>query len=246
MNELKLEDFLNIDIGKGKVIQENDTSSKEESGHQSNNINDKRYTIFCAVWHGDIKLKILKFYDNYRIILTKDDTFLESHVFRNSVGVVERTASLAKQIITGAYDKKETDRERVQKIIRQRGLTSYMNNTKWNKLLYALENEVPFVPPYEFKTLFESKEEWNFSKWKNWEQWEINYPGSFDDEFFPLDKMYVIEWIVLFPRICKNIGGLLVNIPKTTDETGEIQAVLSKYHIPYEMKGGYFVVYGYR
>lgn len=42
-------------------------------------------------------------------------------------------------------------REEVQAEIQQRGLTSYMNNTKWMELQAAIENELPFSPPYDRK-----------------------------------------------------------------------------------------------
>ncbi|MBD5088161.1 MAG: hypothetical protein HDT30_05020 [Clostridiales bacterium] len=43
------------------------------------------------------------------------------------------------------------------KFVKQRNLCSYMNDTKWNELRYAMLNKMPFPPPYIIKTLFESE-----------------------------------------------------------------------------------------
>lgn len=34
------------------------------------------------------------------------------------------------------------------KIVKQRNLCSYMNDTKWNELRYAMLNKMPFPSPY--------------------------------------------------------------------------------------------------
>lgn len=237
---LKPEDFSNIDIGKGiRFEQINNIENSSRS-------NRDKCTLFCAVWHGGIKLEVLDFYGDYRIVLTKEDTFLESHIFHDSDGVINRVSHLVEQIKAGAFDRKKTTRERIQKIIESKGLTSYMNNTKWKEFLHAMENELPFVPPYEFKTLFE-EEDWQiFRKCDGWKDWDIDYAGDFDDEAFPRNQCYVLEWVILFPRLCKNLGGSLVRIPEIVDETEELQEVLEKYHIPYEINNGYFIVYGYQ
>ena len=46
-------------------------------------------------------------------------------------------------------------KEKVQRIVSERGLYSCMNDTKWDKLRDAMRHEMPFQPPYIVKFLFD-------------------------------------------------------------------------------------------
>ena len=43
-------------------------------------------------------------------------------------------------------------------IVQRRGLTSCMNNTKWREFREAMEYEMPFKPPYIYKTLLRKRQ----------------------------------------------------------------------------------------
>ena len=44
-------------------------------------------------------------------------------------------------------------KNKVYRIIEKSNLCSYMNNTKWDELITAVRNEMPFPPPFEIKYL---------------------------------------------------------------------------------------------
>ena len=127
-------------------------------------------------------------------------------------------------------------------IVQQRNLCGYMNDTKWNELICAMLNDMPFPPPYIIKTLFESecKAEAKFQKdayyMGDW------YEGFTYGEYF--NGGFAIEWIKVRPRILKHRGKLID--PELIDESAEFEAVLKKYNIPYEKQNDIYCIYGYK
>ena len=132
-------------------------------------------------------------------------------------------------------------KKKVLQIINERGLSSYMNNTKWNNFIKACSNEIPFPPPYTIKYLTEKNLESD-----TLEKEDVYFIGSWQgDENFPSEDYYFnIEWIKVRPRVLKHIG-LLVK-PELIDETKEFEEILHKYNIPYEKEGEIYCIYGYR
>ena len=130
------------------------------------------------------------------------------------------------------------EKEKVLRWISEKGLTSYMNDTKWLELQTAMNEEMPFPPPYILKSLFEDKSLLEFGT-------EVSYHGGWDDEAFLWGDFYKIEWIKIRPRYLLHQGRLIS--PKLMDATDELISVLKKYSIPYEEDDdGAFIIFGYK
>lgn len=145
------------------------------------------------------------------------------------------------EIESGKYKNKKSLREIIMDIVQQRGLTSCMNNTKWQEFREAMECEMPFPPPYIYKTLFEEedREYFNFSK-------DVSYTDSYDIESFADYNYKIIEWVKVRPRYYEEKGGYLVKQRILHDAEPEFIQILNKYSIPYEVENGTYIIYGYR
>lgn len=128
----------------------------------------------------------------------------------------------------------------VSKIVENRNLCSYMNNTKWNELIYAVRTQMPFPPPYDMKFLTEETHI-NTGIHNN----DSFYWGDWTGENFPAQDFYCnIEWMKIRPRYLKHQGRLIP--PLMIDATSEFEEILAKYQIPYEKENGLYTIYGYR
>ena len=134
-------------------------------------------------------------------------------------------------------------KEKVKKIIEQRKLCSYMNDTKWNELRNAMMNEMPFQTPYIVKFLFDEKcyEE---SEFRNdlFHTADWYYSLSIEGQLF--NASFAIEWIKVRPGYLKKTGKLTE--PQVISAETEFVAILKKYNIPFEEDNGIYCIYGYR
>lgn len=152
-----------------------------------------------------------------------------------------------KDISNGRYKTKKTEREQILDIITERHLTSYMNNTKWREFRTAMLEEMPFVPPYDYKTLFDDSDYIS----KDYVQHLITNEGpssfcSFDAESFNFLNYKAIEWVKIRPRFFTQKGGQLVKKEIWYDSKKEFVEILIKYNIPNELKNGVYTIYGYK
>lgn len=136
----------------------------------------------------------------------------------------------------------ENFKKQALSIVQQRNLCSYMNDTKWNELRWAMLNDMPFPPPYIMKTLFETEcyEEKNFQE-------DTYFNGDWYDGFAYSESFkgnFSIEWIKVRPRMLKHRGRLIA--PEVIDESAEFEDVLRKYNIPYEKQNDVYCIYGYK
>lgn len=128
----------------------------------------------------------------------------------------------------------------VVKIIEKRNLCSYMNNTKWNELIYAIRTQMPFLPPFDIKYLTEESHIDADIQRK-----DVFHCGDWNGENFPhQDSLCNIEWVKIRPRYLKYQGRLIQ--PAVIDATSEFEGILAKYQIPYEEENGLYTIYGYR
>lgn len=230
-NNLCFDDFKNVDLGKGKFI-ENNKLDKE------NFFKD----IMIAVWPGGVSLKLLMFSGKYyRIIVYKDDSSFESFQLYGSENVLSYVQKLAKNINDGKYDTKKTDKEKAQKIINHRQLTSYMNNTKWNVLLDIVKNRLSFPPAFIYKTLFDMPD----SEYLKTLTKIPSYFGDYSYEGLE-HRRYLIEWIRVTPKYAYEKGERLVSKIEIQDVSEDLERELKKENIPYEVDGNDIVIYGYR
>jgi len=221
-------DFADIDIGTAYLLG-------------TEGISEPAYVLFGIGWNNGIKLEVLGFYNCYQVMLSKDTDVFNSLVLYNIEDIKKCIKSLIKQVQEGAFNHKKTQKDRVRKLVSEKGLASYMNNTKWKEFVYAMEHELPFPPPYVYKTLFEDGD-MPYNRFIT----EANSPGSYDEESFEWWNFKIIEWVKIHPRYYVNRGGILVKKLELHDEEQEFTAVLDKYNIPYEENNGEYIIYGYR
>ena len=129
-------------------------------------------------------------------------------------------------------------KEKVKKIVQQRNLCSYMNDTKWSELRHAMLYEMPFPPPYILKFLFEEE-----AVGEKYFHQDVNYLGGWEDGFL-MHNAFAVEWIKIRPRYLKFRGQLLE--PEVIQAESELIKILKKYSIPYEENEGVYCIYGYR
>ena len=130
-------------------------------------------------------------------------------------------------------------KKKIRKIVEQRQLCSYMNDTKWNELRHAMLEEMPFPPPYVIKWIYKECENEDFLE-------DVSYLGDWNEALAFGDRVHgaAIEWMKIRPRYLKYQGKLVP--PKLIDASAEFEAILNRLHIPYEAEDGAYCIYGYK
>lgn len=134
-------------------------------------------------------------------------------------------------------------KEKVNRIIEQRQLCSYMNDTKWNELRSAMMNEMPFQPPYIVKFLFD-EECYGEAGFLNGSSHPENWYHALSIEGQLFDASFAVEWIKVRPEYSVKTGKLLE--PQIVSAENEFIAILKKYNIPFEENNGIYCIYGYK
>ncbi|WP_416325919.1 DUF6678 family protein [[Eubacterium] hominis] len=203
--------------------------------------------ILSVYWPDGVRLKLQKDW-MYLLTIERDGYIFTRQRFKKLdhqlLIWVER---FAKDISAGRYKTKKTEKEMILDIITKRNLVSFMNNTKWQELRVGMLNEMPFVPPYEYKTLFDD----NNYILEEYVQHLIKNEGpncfySLDEESFNFLNYKAMEWLKVRPRFFMEDGGLLVKKKVWYDCEKEFIEILKKYSIPYELENGVYTIYGYR
>lgn len=128
---------------------------------------------------------------------------------------------------------------KVSAIIAKKQLVSFMNDTKWLELQYAVK-ELSFPPPYILRCVtdgndiaepFFEKIPWWIGDWSNY--YHEGLPALFN-----------IEWIKVCPQLSKYRGRLVEN--EVLDETEAFRTILNRLNIPYDRKDNIFTIYGYK
>ena len=199
---------------------------------------------FRVEYKGGLCLEFWWWNDGYYIncYLKKEDTTILPH---SSTVLNERFFQWVRhcvfEIESGKYRNKKSIREMILKETERRGLTSCMNDTKWREFLMAMVQEMPFCPPYIYKTLFEEEEGdyFDFSE-------DVWYTGDYDEESFADYNYKVIEWVKVRPRYYEYHGGRLAGQKILHEAEQEFIEILHKYSIPYEVEKGAYIIYGYK
>jgi len=129
---------------------------------------------------------------------------------------------------------------KVNKIIAEKNLTSYMNDTKWIELQNAID-DLPFPPPYIMKLIFDYDGLCHPDKISDAPHYLGDWSSYWNEGLPPF---FIIEWLKVCPRYGK-YRGRLVN-DEIWDETEEFVTILKKYNIPHEKENGIFTIYGYK
>lgn len=150
---------------------------------------------------------------------------------------IVRIQKFVNEISDGKYDNKKSNAEKLQEIIRNRNLVSYMNNTKWKEFLRAMTEEMPFEPPYDYKTVWE-------------EPHELSFGTGYDCESFNFYDFKTIEWVKVRPEFEEHRwkGALVEDEVVCHDMTEDFLGLMKKYAIPYmyDETENVYIIYGYR
>lgn len=130
-------------------------------------------------------------------------------------------------------------KERVLKIVKEKGLGSYMNNTKWLKLQKEMSN-LEFPPAYLEKLVTD-----NEFKYAKVETEKITFLGNWTPFYLEgMPLFFDIEYLVLVPKRVKHIGKFIKH--EIMDISEELNKILTNINIPFEIDNGNFVIYGYK
>lgn len=145
---------------------------------------------------------------------------------------------LVNQVANGDFDFKKNISDKVADVIRERGLTGYMNDTKWEEFLYAMTEEMPIAVPYDYKTLFDEEPE------------KLRLGTAYDVESFNWYHFKSLEWVKVKPKFYELVykGRLMENEKIYHDVEAEFLGLMDKYSIYYEYdaEDEVYVIYGYK
>ncbi|WP_370551210.1 DUF6678 family protein [Comamonas sp. CMM02] len=130
----------------------------------------------------------------------------------------------------------DSDKHRldVREALTNRGLGSYMNDTKWRKLIAEIAR-LPFPPPYQRKDVLQLvPEPETFDS-------DVSYLGDWTEGIHPL---FSIEWIRIRPRYVRHAAQLLPKV--VIDCQTDLEFALQSLRQPYEKSNGSIWIYGYR
>jgi hypothetical protein len=126
----------------------------------------------------------------------------------------------------------DKQKQHVRDVLAQRGLGSYMNDTKWRELCLGMRALV-FPPAYQTKSVFE----------------DLPYPVDLphapdylgDWACTPEASLGLhIEWVRIAPRYRRHRGRLIA--PEILDCSTELLALLSRLRLPVVEQGGFFTL----
>ncbi|GAA0867887.1 hypothetical protein GCM10009116_02480 [Brevundimonas basaltis] len=119
--------------------------------------------------------------------------------------------------------------------VERRGLTSFMNRTRWQALRDAVVAELPFRPAFQIQNVLGPRE-------TPWRVDGVDWQGTWIDE--DLEPLFGIEWIRVVPRY-RTRPGALVEGP-VEDCTDAFRDLLGGLNIPFrEDEAQTFWIYGY-
>lgn len=165
-----------------------------------------------------------------------------SHTFRmrelkDSPVYIQR---LINDIDNGRYDHKLTPSESHLQFVQETDLTSYMNNTKWDKIfniIRSIKETTNRDIPIMYKCTFETEN-------------PIHYWSVHGDEYLNKRMYKYIEWLKIQPIVCDcEYRGRLVE-PKYTyyDYTSLLLEKMNAANLHYEslQQEQEYIIYGYR
>jgi len=220
---ITFQDFAGIDFGKGKI--------QGVSGD-----------ILHVEYPSGIRLIVRAYrYKPYYVMLAKENTFLPTVYCYSKAEVLSYVRNLNREIQAGKYKNKNTLRKQAFQIVQERNLTSYMNNTKWYRLLKIVNEKLPFRPPYIYKLLSDTPDREEIQPFRHLP----DSPQCWCGECFANYRFYEIEWVRITPKYAVNHGGRLVENLEIFDETEELVQELENAHIPFEKENQDIIIYGY-
>lgn len=189
--------------------------------------------IYMDIWYSEKRINCY--------LKKEDSTFLPYSFAKLDDKSISIIRHCVKEIENGKYNNKKTLQQSVNEILQQRGLTSYMNNTKWREFQNAMINEMPFSPPCVYKTLFEDGK----GSYFDFAEDEMS-PDDYSAESFAWNQYSIIEWVKVRPGYYSVEGGRLYSKSTYHDARSEFESIMKKYSIPFEIIDGVYIIYGYK
>lgn len=125
-------------------------------------------------------------------------------------------------------------RQRIRREVMERGLTSFMNDTKWRALQRVMLEELPFPPPYQRKDVLQAAPDPAVFDADVW------YFGDWREGILPF---WSIEWLRIRPRYLERRAQLLPSAIQDCRE--DLRAALAREHISFVERDDSFWVHGY-
>lgn len=117
--------------------------------------------------------------------------------------------------------------------VERRGLASFMNQTRWEKLCEAVYAELPFPPAFDLQTVLGKRQPLMDTG-----------PARFWGSWSELEPFFEIEWLRVIPRYCRHVAMLLPD--EVIDCTDRFRDLLVRLRIPFrEDEARTFWIYGY-
>ena len=191
-------------------------------------------------WKGDIHLiyyYLNPWYTYYCVERNGERVSQTWHVSVTNENTIKNFQKIINEVNDHKYDHKKSYSDKVREIVANRGLTSYMNKTKWLELSKILLEEFDVEIDIMYKTLFENRGPacfWCINSDENW------HPPLFKSiEWFKIDTIY---------REYNHRGYLLDDEIISYDLTEKILELLDQNHIPYEEteEPNVYIIYGYK
>jgi hypothetical protein len=130
---------------------------------------------------------------------------------------------------------------KIREIVRQRQLASCMSDSKWIKLLDAMNN-LDFPPAFLLKRLQDQIDQSAEQQFTNTVPWYFGNWQPFYQEGMPIFK--TIEYLIVKPMLRQHQGRLIAD--KIFDQTDQFAILLAQLNVIYEERHRCFKIYGYR
>jgi hypothetical protein len=129
----------------------------------------------------------------------------------------------------------------VMNIVERKQLVSVMNDTKWLKLQFEINNNLAFPPAFISKYITDKMEPDTLDFEKQIPRYYGNWLNYYEEGLPPL---YNIEWLEVYPKFEKHQGQLIQG--QVIDASEEFEAILYKLNIPFDKKKGIYKIWGYK
>lgn len=122
----------------------------------------------------------------------------------------------------------------IQTEMDRRGLAAFMNDTRWAALVKAVNDELPFPPPFQLQDIGAPRQ-------ALWASDDVDHWGDWSAE--SLEPVLSIEWIRVIPRYLKH-RGMLID-PEIIDCTDQFRDLVKRLHLPWREDERGIWIYGY-
>lgn len=205
---------------------------------QESSFEDEERISFDIRWKGDFHFIVTGWGPHGWYYVQRDKQYISpTYAFRKiDDKVLLAMQHIIDEIESGKYINKKTAKEKVKKIVEERNLTSFMNNTKWEELIDSIMDEMREID-IKYKTVFDEEEPDMY--------WTID-----GDEHLRHMDMRVVEWFKIGSELKKVVrqGHLIEPKIHITNKKSEIECILNRFSIPYEYDDveKCFIIFGYR